>query len=266
MDAILRLVSPDAKSKVLIDNGELVSFHKYNEEFVHQKGTPGWRNSDTEMFPIIGPTVLNNYKVSTQKGVSVLDQHGLLRELEYTLLEHTTDSASYQKKYVANTQVNNSKYPDKSEKETVFWTYDFIVIKKYKLSNDCLYIEFEIQSEAGMPFMLGYHPAFQVEGETSYLKLKHQKISLKDVQNEGSHAYACLDVQQISLFKNKNVGVDITTTGFDNFMCWTEVDTMLCIEPITQYPTLETQNYSEQNMSISSGIEVFSVVLTPFQL
>lgn len=55
-------------SSVIISNGELLSFKKEGVEFIHQKGSKGWRNSDDEMFPIIGPTFENNFIVYTKKG------------------------------------------------------------------------------------------------------------------------------------------------------------------------------------------------------
>ncbi len=42
-------------------------------------------------------------------------------------------------------------------------------------------------------------------------------------------------------------------------MLWTEVDTMICIEPISQYPNLKTQKYSEKNMKLANGNEGFIV-------
>ncbi|MGB5667231.1 MAG: aldose 1-epimerase, partial [Maribacter sp.] len=68
------------KQKVKIDAGELVGYLVDAHEYIHQKGSPGWRNSDTEMFPIIGPTADADFKVKTPNGIAVQDQHGLLRE------------------------------------------------------------------------------------------------------------------------------------------------------------------------------------------
>jgi len=73
------LSSADKNSIVKIEEGELISYLKNGEEIIHQKGNPGWKNSDTEMFPIIGPTETNNFIVSTPKGNCIQDQHGLLR-------------------------------------------------------------------------------------------------------------------------------------------------------------------------------------------
>jgi len=49
-------------------------------------------------------------------------------------------------------------------------------------------------------------------------------------------------------------------------MLWREVSNMICIEPITQYPDLETQNYSEANLRISNGEDLFSMDITPFKI
>ena len=53
--------------------------------------------------------------------------------------------------------------------------------------------------------------------------------------------------------------LEISTKGFNNFMLWTQVDNMLCIEPITQYTSYTNQKFSEENMSISKGINRFSI-------
>lgn len=42
-------------------------------------------------------------------------------------------------------------------------------------------------------------------------------------------------------------------------MLWTEVNNMLCIEPITQYTSYTDQKFSEDNMSLSEGKNKFSV-------
>ncbi len=263
MTKIITLTSPDNNSKVKIEDGELVSYQKFGVEFMHPKNDPGWKNTDTEMFPIIGPTQKNNFKVSTPKGDCIQDQHGLLRNLDYIVLNSDNKTAIFQKDYLKNTQINNPKYPKSTEKE-VFWTYDFRFIKKYELDNDALKIQFEIISEKGMPFMLGYHPAFNTT-KKSYCKIGGQKVTIDDILKIGSDAYPLFNQNKLTLF-NENRGIEITTEGFHNFMLWTEVENMVCIEPITQYPTHKTQKYSEKNMSLSDGNEKFSVLLKPFQI
>jgi len=226
MAKIIELSSPDNQSKAKFDSGELISYQKFGNEFIHHKNDVGWNSSDTEMFPIIGPTQKNNFRVSTPKGECIQDQHGLLRNLNYILLQNDNNTASFQKDYLKNTRVDNPKYPNKSTEKEVFWTYDFSFIKKYELNNDSLKIQFEIVSEKGMPFMLGYHPAFNTTKE-SYCKIEGRKVTIDDVLKVGNAAYPLLNQNKIVLF-NENHGIEITTEGFQNFMLWTEVENMIC--------------------------------------
>ena len=248
--------------KVIIEKGELISFQHNNNEYIHQKGNKGWRNSDDEMFPVIGPTAKNNFIVHTKNGDAILDQHGLLRELEYSLVSFDKNSAKFIKKYKKNTQIANSKFPEKSSEEKLFWPFDFTFQKNFTLEKDVLNIEFIIESEKGMPFMLGYHPAFLLSdsGEET-LESNGVEITLSDVYKAGSNACPVQNSNKIILKNIYRKDLEITTKGFDNFMLWTEVDNMLCIEPITQYTSYTDQKFSEKNMSLSDGKNIFSVAI-----
>ncbi|MDP3358723.1 MAG: aldose 1-epimerase [Lutibacter sp.] len=261
------LTCPDKYSIVKIDKGELVSFLKNKEELIHQKGQPGWRNSDTEMFPVIGPTEATDFMVSTPKGNAIQDQHGLLRELTYNLTQSDENCAVFQKVYTANTIVKNSKFPKKSSKEKLSWPYDFRFAKSYELSNESLKITFEIEAEKGMPFMLGYHPAFKLSGDkTEICKSKTQEVGIQKIMDGGSTAYPVLNTQEIILLKNTGFNISIKTKGFNNFMLWTEVPNMLCIEPITAYPYTEGEPpLSQKLFCISNGRDSFEAVIAPFK-
>ena len=263
----LILTSPDRNSIVKIDKGELVNFLKNDEQLIHQKGQPGWRNSDTEMFPVIGPTEANDFMVATPKGNAVQDQHGLLRELTHNLMENGENFAVFQKEYIANTNVKNSKFPEKSPKKKLYWPYDFKFKKSFELTNDSLKITFEIEAEKGMPFMLGYHPAFKLSGDYSEIcKTKTQEIHLQKIMDGGSTAFPILNTDEITLVKNKGFNISIKTKGFNNFMLWTEVPNMLCVEPITAYPYTEGEPpLSEKLFGLSNGKDYFEVVITPFK-
>ena len=259
------LTSPDNNSIVEIEKGELVSYIKNNEELIHQKGQPGWRNSDTEMFPIVGPTSENDFKVNTPKGIAIQDQHGLLRELEYSVNKNTVNTVTLEKTYKANTTVKNSKFPDKSSAEEVYWPYDFTFKKIYNLDNESLKISFEINSEKGMPFMLGYHPAFKLSGNGSEIcKTNNHSATIKNIMDGGSSAYPILETNEIELIKEDGFNLAIKTKGFNNFMCWTEVTNMLCIEPITNYPYTKEKELSPNLFNISKGSEIFTVEIKPF--
>ncbi len=247
-------------SAAIIINGELTSFKKNGFEFIHQKGNKGWRNSDDEMFPVIGPTAKNNFIVHTKKGDAIQDQHGLLREIKYTAISSDENSAKFTKKYTKNTHIKNSKFPVKSTEEHLFWPFDFTFEKNFRLENDVLKIDFIINSEKGMPFMLGYHPAFLLSDSGNEILISDdKKITLSDVYKAGSNAFPVLNTDKITLKNIDRNDVEISTKGFNNFMLWTEVNNMLCIEPITQYTSYTDQKFSEENMSLSEGKNIFSV-------
>ena len=252
----------NTNSEVTIEKGELISFKVSNTEYIHQKGNKGWRNSDDEMFPIIGPTSKNNFRVHTKNGDAIQDQHGLLREMDYTLITSNKTSAIFIKKYTKNTKIKNSKFPKKSSEEALFWTFDFTFKKIFTLKNDILTIDFIVNSEKYMPFMLGYHPAFLLSNTGKETLISgDKKITLSDVYKEGSNAFPILNSNKIILKNINKNDLEITTKNFNNFMLWTEVDNMICIEPITQYTSYTNQKFSEENMSLSKGENNFSVTI-----
>lgn len=223
-----------------IDAGELVGYKVNGHQYIHQKGNPGWRSSDTEMFPIIGPTADAGFQVETPKDIAVQDQHGLLREMEYELISQTDVEAIFKKKYTSRSPIKNSKFPEKSDKQFLYWTYDFEFEKKFKLRDDGLEISFVVSGEIDTPFMLGYHPAFNLVTKNPVVIAEEHGITLPQVLAVGSKAFKVKGYDEVIL-KDKNE-LRIRTEGFGNFMLWTEVPNMICIEPITFYPYEVAQN------------------------
>lgn len=243
-----------------IDAGELVGYEVDGHEYIHQKGSPGWRSSDTEMFPIIGPTAEAKFQVQTPRDIAIQDQHGLLREMEYELVSQTETQVLFQKNYAARTPVKNSKYPEKSNKEYLFWTYDFLFQKEFSLSEAGLEITFTVSGERDTPFMLGYHPAFKLHSENPQIVAGQQTISLEEVLAVGSQAFQVADCNEIWLKDEKELR--IKTEGFGHFMLWTEVPNMVCIEPITFYPyAVEQRNLHEGFQYLGEGAKTFKIYI-----
>lgn len=255
------LYSADKKSVITIDKGELVSYQVNNIEILHQKGDPGWGNTEIEMFPIIGATKENNFLIKTPKKEARLDQHGILRTLLYSTNTVENNKVSYSKNYIANTQVSNPKFPDKSTQEFLDWPYDFQFIKTFELTDESLKIYFEIQSEKDMPFMLGFHPAFKIYDPKMVLKSENQEIGLKDILQAGAPALLIKDGKEVTIQNNGNLKVAIKTKGFKHIMLWTEVSNMVCIEPVTFYPSGVSANKLHTGFDYSSGLERFEVTI-----
>ncbi|MGB5818268.1 MAG: aldose 1-epimerase [Saonia sp.] len=220
--------------KIRVAAGELIGYEVAGHEYIHQKGSPGWRSSDTEMFPIIGPTREANFRVHLPTDNAIQDQHGLLRELDYNLVSRSETKVAFEKVYKAGTPVENSKYPEKSTERLLTWPFDFRFLKTFELKEKGLQITFTVSGAKDMPFMLGYHPAFKLHTVSPMIIANGKSISLEEVLAVGSRALEVPDCSTIIL-KDKNE-LTLKTEGFSSFMLWTEVPNMVCIEPITFYP------------------------------
>ena len=250
------------EQSVTIEAGELVSYQVGGHEFIHQKGSPGWRNSDTEMFPIIGPTSKANFAVQVPRGNAILDQHGHLREMEYMIVSQSETMVSYKKEYTAGTPVKNSKFPEKSKRQWLMWPYSFEFEKTFSLGIEGLEITFTTSSEKDMPFMLGYHPAFKLYTEQPVITAGKKNISLDEVLAVGSRALQVESCEEVILRDKKEI--KIQAEGFGHFMLWTEVRNMVCIEPITFYPYgVPQQKLHEGFDYIQSEPRKFKVKLLP---
>ena len=113
-----------------------------------------------------------------------------------------------------------------------------------------------------MPFMLGYHPAFLLS-DTGKEKVAAggKKISLDTIYKAGHNAFPVLNSNAVTLENIGKSNLELSITGFNNFMLWTPTNNMLCIEPITQYTSYTDEKFSENNMRLSSGKDLFSVTI-----
>lgn len=251
----------NTNQSVTINEGELTGYTVDGYELMHQKGSPGWGHTDTEMFPIIGPTNKVGYRVHVPKGNALQDQHGLLRELAYETLGTDDKSAIFQKTYTAGTIIKNSKYPDRSTAERLIWPYNFQFKKKVALTKNGLEITFTVTGELDMPFMIGYHPAFNLRTKNPVIKTNDRSYSIEEVMAAGDRALEVANTTELILADEKEL--ILKSKGFGNYMLWSPVPTMICIEPISFYPYAVQQNQlSEGFRHLSNQEEVFEIQIS----
>lgn len=239
-----------------VSSGKLFSYKVDDFEYIHQRQV-GWPHSDTEMFPIIGPTAAADYRVRVGDNSVVLDQHGLLREFGYTHLDSDNELSIWIKKYKAYDELANSKYPENSPETVQFWPYDFEFLKSFGFDDRGLVIRFEIIADPMMPFMLGYHPAFRLNPDyVTRIESGSGQISLSEVLDAGSRALAIKQANRVVLHNQRSVVLE--TEGFSHFMCWTEVPEMVCVEPITFYP------YGVDQKNLHEGFQLMGTELREF--
>ncbi len=246
----------------MIDGGELVSYRVDGYEFIHQKGSPGWGQSDTEMFPVIGPTAEASYRVQVPRGNALQDQHGLLRDMAYSLKGQSAAGATFVKEYQAGTPVKNTKYPDRSPMQWGVWPYSFHFEKSFTLTDEGLEVRFTLKGERDMPYMMGYHPAFKLRSPRPTVQAGETAVTLREVLAVGSRALLLPGLEEVTL-KDEKI-LHLRTSGFGHFMLWTEVPNMICIEPITFYPYAVAQKDLHQGFEfLGEDARQFSLWLRP---
>lgn len=248
--------------KAEIREGEVVSFCQNGHEFMHGPDQPGWGHADTEMFPVVGPTADVGYRVQVPRGNALQDQHGLLRELAYQLESATETTVVLVKDYKAGTPIANSKYPKRSTARWLVWPYSFRFEKRVELHPDSLEVSFAVDGDADMPFMLGYHPAFQLQGGQARIAGCGRNVPITEVMAVGDRAYEMAWCETLVLEDTRRL--ELSSRGFGHFMLWSPDPGMVCIEPITYYP------YSRPQAELHEGFEYlgreprhFSLVLRP---
>lgn len=219
---------------VEVKAGELAGLCYDGREYMHPAEAPGWGHSDTEMFPIIGPTAQSAYRVQVPRGNAMLDQHGLFRELPYELVSSSGSEVVLEKSYKAGTPVPNSKFPDRSQLRMQVWPYPFQIVKTFSLLPDGVRISFELRGERDTPYMFGYHPAFRITSQAAKVHCGQREIGLEEVLSVGDRAFELPDCESLVL---QDAGrLQLESRGFGHFMLWSPDPGMLCMEPITFYP------------------------------
>lgn len=263
MEGTLELFAKDAK--IAISNGSLRTFEFKKQQWIHQPTDPGWGKSDDEMFPVIGSTNSVKHQIQTPNGLSSLDQHGILRALQWKLIGQNETAALFEKRYLAATQVPNPKYPEKSDAAFLHWPYDFVVRKRFLLEEQGLMVQFTIEAPEGMPFQMGYHPAFKLISKDVSIICSDQSFSFDQIFKSGGNAFPLKNCHELTLVDGKKRKLLVKSEGFGHFMCWTEVPNMLCIEPITHYPLdFKLNDFSAEAFHINKkGQANFSFWLIP---
>lgn len=111
-----------------------------------------------------------------------------------------------------------------------------------------------------MPFMLGYHPAFKLRTEKPTVTHAKKEISLAEIMAVGSRAFQVPDCSEITL--NDENSITLKSEGFGNFMLWTEVTNMVCVEPVSFYPyAVAQENLNEGFQNLPEEGITFTVLL-----
>ena len=142
------------KLTVTIDGmgAELISVKGADgHEYMWDANEQYWDAHAPVLFPACGRTLDNTYTLSGKS--YEMHAHGFAREYPFTVAEKSDDSVTLVLKGNEQTKKN---YP-----------FNFTLTAEYKVVNNSLFVNYTVQNndKKVMPYMLGWHPGFVLEGD-----------------------------------------------------------------------------------------------------
>lgn len=162
MTELLTLTNDQLEVKISTLGAEVQSAKNLQDgfEYIWQADKQYWGRHAPILFPFIGRSNENSYLLNGQK--YAMKQHGFLRDYDFALEEVKKDSAVLT--FVSNAETLEV-YP-----------YDFTVRISYQLQGKQLLISYAItnNTDQEMYYSLGFHPAFNLEGDLSNYRLNFE--------------------------------------------------------------------------------------------
>ena len=225
---------------------ELISLVKNNKNYIWQVDETYWNKTSPVLFPIVGR--LKNDSFTYNGNSYQLPRHGFARNMEFSFDKKSEHQVIFELNETEETKAN---YP-----------FDFKLLMAYTLMDNELVIEYFVrnQSDEVLPFSIGAHPAFSIEGnfenhslqfnnsdifETNHLEnesFNDKRTLVKTENNTLQLNYSLFDKDAL-VFKHlksnevilKYQDKNILKVNFDNFPylgIWTKQNApFLCIEP-----------------------------------
>jgi galactose mutarotase-like enzyme len=225
---------------------ELLSLVKNKKNYIWQVDETYWNKTSPVLFPIVGRLKNDSYEFNGNS--YSLPRHGFARNMEFSFDKRSEHQVIFELNETEETKAN---YP-----------FDFKLLLAYTLMDNELVMEYFVrnQSDEMLPFSIGAHPAFAIEGnfdayalqfnkedsfETHHLENEsfNGKTTLVESKNNSIALNYALFEKDALVFKqlksnevvlshqNKN----ILKVNFDHFPylgIWTKQNApFLCIEP-----------------------------------
>jgi galactose mutarotase-like enzyme len=217
-----------------------------NKEYIWEGNPEFWGKHSPVLFPIVG-TLKNNTYFHNEKEYH-LSRHGFARDMEFTLIEKTENSATFSIQSNSETLKN---YP-----------FEFELQMHYSLINTTLEIAYSVinKSDNRIPFSIGAHPAFALPGNFEDYSLDFEKVEPLDYtllendlvskQTETLHTdsnkvpltyelfkrdaliFKKLQSNSLTIVEKEKPILKVHFEDFPSLGIWTKVDApFICIEP-----------------------------------
>jgi galactose mutarotase-like enzyme len=219
-------------------------------EYIWDGNTEFWAKHSPILFPIVGTLKNNLYQHHNQE--YHLSRHGFAREMTFSLLKKTADSATFS---IVSNADTLKVYP-----------FDFELQISYTLIQNSLQIQYKVSntSEEKMPFCIGAHPAFAlpngfenysiefekneqlnyyvlendlIANKTKELQLINKRVALHyDLFAHDALIFKSLQSKSVLILENQTPVLKVNYKDFASLGLWTKVNApFLCIEPWLGY-------------------------------
>ncbi|MGN0701063.1 MAG: aldose 1-epimerase family protein [Oscillospiraceae bacterium] len=247
MEAILK--NESCSARIISKGAELKSLVVNGRELMWRADPAFWGKTSPLLFPMIG--TLKNGSTLINGSECRITKHGFARDLELTPETITSNSAMFS---LEQSDYTKAMYP-----------FDFKFTVCYTLKADGIAVTYRVKnnSDTDMPFCIGAHPAFALDGEITDYRLEFQKNETAAVPNYNldtglheennrrallndettlplSHELFYSDVcyfdkpnsRSVQLLGKDNKGVRVDFPDFTSLGVWQAKDApFICIEP-----------------------------------
>ena len=154
---LLTINNDQIRAEISTLNGEIVSVkNNYGHEYFWSGNE--WKYHAPVLFPICGR--VKDFKYTYKGKEYELKQHGFTRGSEFAVESHNGDT-------IILTLSEN-------EETLKVYPFHFLLTLKYRIVDNSLVCEFSVKntSREPLPFMIGWHPAFLLEGSSPLSSFK----------------------------------------------------------------------------------------------
>lgn len=143
---MITLQNPSVSIGINLHGAELCSIRHAGREYLWQAHPEYWKRHSPVLFPIVGSVWQGEYR--SQGQTYQLGQHGIARDMDFTLLSQTDTEAYF---VLESSPETLAKYP-----------YPFRLILGYRLEGKCIHVIWKVENPSDQPihFQIGAHPAF----------------------------------------------------------------------------------------------------------
>ncbi|MEO8254190.1 MAG: aldose 1-epimerase family protein [Flavobacterium sp.] len=239
-----------------------------NKEYIWEGNPAFWGKHSPILFPIVGTLKNNSFQINSID--YQLPRHGFARDITFELIEKKENSVTFS---IQSSSDTLKVYP-----------FEFELQIQYVLAGKKLEIAYKVinKNQFTMPFSIGAHPAFALNGNFEEYQLEFEKqeplvysllendlisnttqtiekyenlVPLKySLFENDALIFKGLQSKSLCILKNKIPLLKVTFQGFPHLGIWTKKDApFLCIEPWYGYSDTKE---SSGNLFEKEGIQI----------